>query len=183
MSKNIHQRQVEGLGVSLSFLEKKLAETGGEKEKKYLAEVIADDQKKILAASTENARKELNDLFDTQSLREEDSEAGEENDRDDRFFHCRSKDDANDLVKGIAAQYEKLGFSCKILPSEDGKSIKVEVQMPKGFEGKDPLKMSEEELEKVKSVKENENKPGTSPKPLNGLAMGVNKNVEVFQGL
>ena len=60
---------------------------------------------------------------------------------------------AERLMDKIVSAYKELGFDCKVAEVvKDGNnniSIKVEPEMPKGFEGRDPLKLSNVELGKA----------------------------------
>lgn len=193
--KNKYRRTAEGIDFTLRNLGTKLAEllkkrSDRQDEKDRIkgftaggasADVPDSEDDKELAAEIAmlqaqeeslKTQQELNEIFDD-AVEKGQLQGSDDDGKGGGTFKCDSKDEAMALARSIAVRYEALGFKCDITSSKDGKNITVEIQMPKEFEGKNPLTMSADELQQAKEGVGQEaksgaavgGKPGASPKP------------------
>ena len=102
------------------------------------------------------AQKSLNELFaealegdgkDSPKL-----EGGEDDQKGGGKFICQNAEQARATANQIVASYANLGIKCDLSEAMNGGAltITVTVHMPEQFKGKDPLKMSPEELAEIK---------------------------------
>lgn len=101
-------------------------------------------------------QKSLNELFaDALEGDGKDSpklEGGEDDQKGGGKFICQDAAQARAVANQIVASYKNLGIDCDLSESMNGGSltIVVTVHIPEQFKGKDPLKMSPEELAELK---------------------------------
>lgn len=181
--KNKYEAQAKGLEITIASLKAKMAELeknrkndkedvrgfsdGGSSiksedrsDEKYITSEIATTEERLLILG---AQKDLNEIFE-KAAKERILENDEDDGKGGGSFKYQSREQAARRAQEIIEKYKTLGFSCEVSESKNG-DIEIKVQLPKELEGKkNPLEMSETELQEAKDLTEQEKETNQSDK-------------------